>query len=316
MFSQRSTLLQFTWVLILTFCLTACNSKAPSLHTLKIRSPQDLQQYFKYTGNDIPLISGHRGGTSPGYPENCIATFENVLHHTPAFFEVDPRLTKDSVIVLMHDVTLDRTTTGTGKVSDYTWEELKKLKLKDLAGNITTYGIPTLDEAIIWSRGKTILNLDKKDVPMEMIVEKLMEKNATGHIMVTVHNAQQAKFYYDNNKNIMFSAFVKTKKAMEEYEKAGIPWSHMIAYIGSVNQPENKEMYDLLHARGVMCMISAAPVYDKIEDSLARNTAYQEIIKAGANILESDRPIEVANAIQFFVPVKSPKQEYFTEIQK
>lgn len=47
-----------------------------------------------------------------GYAENCIEGLENVLTQMPAFFEIDPRLTKDSVIVLMHDATLDRTTTG------------------------------------------------------------------------------------------------------------------------------------------------------------------------------------------------------------
>jgi len=79
-----------------------------------------LHEYFSYLGNDVPLISGHRGGTTKGFPENCIAAFENTLRYTPAFFEIDPRLTKDSVIVLMHDPTLERTTNGSGKVSDFT----------------------------------------------------------------------------------------------------------------------------------------------------------------------------------------------------
>jgi glycerophosphoryl diester phosphodiesterase len=46
-------------------------------------------------------------------------------------FEIDPRITKDSVVVLMHDATLDRTTTGTGRVADHTWAELQQLRLKD-----------------------------------------------------------------------------------------------------------------------------------------------------------------------------------------
>jgi glycerophosphoryl diester phosphodiesterase len=71
----------------------------------------------------------------------------------------------------------------------------------------------------------------------------------------------------------------------------------MIAYIGSDNKPENKKMFDLLHARGVLCMISAAPVYDKLEDPAARAAAYQDIFKQGADILESDFPVEVASAI-------------------
>ena len=286
------------------------------LQTLQIKTPQDLHQYFKYTGQDIPLISGHRGGTTKGYPENCIATFENTLRHTPAFFEIDPRLTKDSVIVLMHDATLDRTTNGTGKVSDYTYEEIKKFKLKDPEGNVTPYGIPTLDEVIKWSKGKTVINLDKKDVPLKMTMKKLKEHNAAAHVMLTVHTAEQAKYYYDNIPGVMFSAFVKTKKELETYEKAGVPWSSIMAYVGPENKPENKEMYDLLHARGVMCMISAAPTYDKLPDPEARKKAYQNVFKGGADVLESDLPIEAAAAIQDIIPKKNKKSKYFSRVNQ
>ncbi|MFX4689767.1 hypothetical protein ABTB16_20460, partial [Acinetobacter baumannii] len=82
-----------------------------------------------------------------------------------------------------------------------------------------------------------------------------------------------------------------------EYEAAGMPWQNMIAYIGSENKPENKIMLDLLHQRKVKCMISAAPVYDKLVTEEQRAQAYRKIFKSGADILESDLPVEVARAI-------------------
>jgi len=190
-------------------------ARTQAMHILKIQNSQELHQFFRYTGADIPLISGHRGGTIKGYPENCIATFENTLRHTPAFFEIDPRLTKDNVIVLMHDATLERTTTAKGKVSDYTLAQLKELKLKDIFGNVTKFGIPTLEEVIVWSKGKTILNLDKKDVPLPMMAAKLRELGAEANVMLTVHTAAQAKFYYEDNNKRMFSAFIKTPQELE-----------------------------------------------------------------------------------------------------
>lgn len=298
-------------VMLLGLKLVPIQAQTGNLHVIKVQSSQDLHGFFKYSGQDIPLISGHRGGATKGYPENCIATFENTLRFAPAFFEVDPRLTKDSVVVLMHDATLDRTTTGSGRVSDYTWEELKQLRLKDGEGHVTEHRIPTLDEVIKWSKGKTIINLDKKDVPLAMTVKKLKQHNAAAHVMLTVHNAEQAKYYYDHIKDVMFSAFVKTKEELESYEKAGVPWSHIMAYVGSTSKPENKEMYDLLHARGVMCMVSAAPTYDKLPDPAARKYAYQEIIKAGADVIESDFPIEAAAALQPLMPLKNAKAKYF-----
>ena len=277
--------------------LLAVSAGYSQLHTLGIKSYSELQSFFHYVGKNARIISGHRGSHIAGYPENAIETFEHVLKHTPAFFEIDPRLTKDSVIVLLHDATLDRTTTGKGKLADFTWEEVKKLRLKDSNGKVTPYRIPTLQEAIEWARGKTVLNLDKKDVPLAMTAEIIRKNNAGSFVMVTVHNAQQAKFYYDDDSQRMLSAFVKTGKAMKEYEAAGVPWKNMIAYIGSENKPGNQKMFDRLHDKGVMCMISAAPVYDKLPTVEERAEAYGDIFKQGADILESDLPVEVAEAV-------------------
>jgi glycerophosphoryl diester phosphodiesterase len=288
---------RFYSALFVIACLLICPPGFAQLKSLNIKNVAGLQQFFHYDGKNKQIISGHRGSHIADYPENAIGTFEYVLNHTPAFFEIDPRLTKDSVIVLLHDATLDRTTTGKGKLSDHTWAEVQQLRLKDKNGNVTPYRIPTLQEAIDWARGKTILNLDKKNVPMEMTAALIRKNNASAFVMVTVHNAQQAKFYVDKDPSQMMSAFVKTEEALKEYEAAGIPWKNMIAYIGSDNKPENKKMFDLLHARGVLCMISAAPVYDKLEDPAARAAAYQDIFKQGADILESDFPVEVASAI-------------------
>jgi glycerophosphoryl diester phosphodiesterase len=136
-------------------------------NTLKTIKVGDLRDFFKYSKDKISFISAHRGGPREGFPENCIETFENTLRTTPAILEIDPRFTRDGEIVLMHDVTLDRTTDGQGKVIDYTLAELKKLRLKDTEGNMTPYQIPTLDEALQWAKGKTVLVIDEKDVLME-----------------------------------------------------------------------------------------------------------------------------------------------------
>lgn len=281
------------------------------LNVLKIKTAKDLHAYFQFTGNDPILIAGHRGGMVKGFPENSIATFENTLKHTPAFFEIDPRLTKDSVMVLMHDATLDRTTTGKGKLSDYTYEELKKFRLKDAEGNVTDFPIPTLSEVIEWARGKTILNLDHKDVPLAMTAALIKKHNADAFVMLTVHSAAEMTYYLSQNKNHTFSAFIRNMKEYEDYEKAGVPFTQMIAYIGPHVKPENKELYALLNKKGTMCMISAASSYDKLKTAEERKAAYLAIARDGASILESDLPIEAAEAVMEYAQKKSPKQKFF-----
>jgi len=70
--------------------------------------------------------------------------------------EIDLRFTKEGDTVLHHDTTLDRTTTGSGPVENFTVKELKQLRLKDPEGMIAEYRIPTLDEGIEWARGKGV----------------------------------------------------------------------------------------------------------------------------------------------------------------
>ena len=60
-----------------------------------------------------------------------------------------------------------------------------------------------------------------------------------------------------------------------------------------------------------MCMISAASSYDKLKSAEERKAAYQSIVRDGASIIESDYPIELAEAVKAFVKDNSPKQKFF-----
>lgn len=61
-------------------------------------------------------MSVHRGGARKGFPVNCLPTFASTLNEVHTLLEIDPPYTKDSA----HDPTLDRTSTGHGRVSDHT----------------------------------------------------------------------------------------------------------------------------------------------------------------------------------------------------
>src|SRR5690606_31317762 len=116
----------------LWLCTTAVGQE--KLHRIEIKNFSEMQQYFHYEEGKPVIISGHRGALQPGYPENSIEVMEKTLTYLPAFFEIDPQMTKDSVIVLIHDKTLDRTTNFSGNVSDYTYTQLREARLKDPQG--------------------------------------------------------------------------------------------------------------------------------------------------------------------------------------
>lgn len=283
---------------VLPLLFFALQSNAQKIQAFNIVTQKELQQFFHYKGKPhTPIISGHRGGVISGFPENSIEAFENTLKFTPAFFEIDPRLTKDSIVVLMHDATLDRTTNGSGKLSDYTYKELQQLFLKDKDGKTTSFKIPTLLEALQWSKGKTVLNLDHKGVPFEMIA-RIIKESSNPVVMLTIHNPEQAMFYLHNNVNSMFSIHMLSEQVVKQYEAAKIPWKNMIAYIGPRLTDENSKLLAYLHSKAVMCMISAAPSFDKLPTAGERFENYRKIFEAGVDILESDLPIEVSEAVK------------------
>jgi glycerophosphoryl diester phosphodiesterase len=94
-----------------------------------------------------PLLAAHRGG-SLLWPENSLLAFRNALALGADFIEFDVHLSRDGEVMVIHDATLDRTTTGAGPVRDRSVAELKVLRLKDRSGAVTAETVPTLDEVV------------------------------------------------------------------------------------------------------------------------------------------------------------------------
>ena len=119
----------------------------------------------KMTGSSEVMVVAHRACWNNA-PENSIAAIEACVRLGVDMIELDVRNTADGALVLLHDVTLDRTTTATGPLSELTLEQVRSLRLKDGAGGpdaaMTEQTIPTLEEALLAARGKVMVNLDLK----------------------------------------------------------------------------------------------------------------------------------------------------------
>lgn len=265
------------------------------------RSPEELQDLFRYDGNPAPFLSAHRGGAETGYPENCMATFKKTLKHVPAIMEVDPRFTRDSVIVLHHDENLDRTTTGTGKVSDYTFRELKKLRLKDPQGNVTRYKIPRLEKALKWAKRNTLLLLDRKDVPIETRLLTAEKVNALNNTILMAYTYEEAQKCYSRNPNLMFQVFVNSSEKITQFEKTGIPWKNVVVFV-SHQMPDDQAVFKLLHERGVRCILGTSRNLDRelltdVQSVKNLKDKYSGLFKSGADILETDLPVPVGKML-------------------
>ena len=107
-------------------------------------------------------IVAHRGNSGP-LPENTLVAVECAISLGVDMVEVDIRLTKDGVPVLMHHDRIDATTSGTGLVTDVTWDELRTLDAGSWRGpQFADEPVRALHEILEATRGRVALNLDLK----------------------------------------------------------------------------------------------------------------------------------------------------------
>ncbi|QDV24463.1 glycerophosphodiester phosphodiesterase family protein [Aureliella helgolandensis] len=285
---------------------TLAQSSATDFFAIKSNSSQELQELLAYTGQRLPVVSAHRGGPTVGYPENCIATFEHTLSGTFSLLEIDPRLTADGEIVLLHDSTLDRTTTGHGPVSNFTLAQLRSLRLKDPENNLTEFPIPTLDEVLEWARGRTVIILDQKDVPIEASIRKIEEHHAEGYAMLIVSRLADAQRVHQLNSKILMEVMIPTHAKLEQFRKSGIPWGNLVAFIGHT-PPQDAALIRAINSAGVMCIAGTSRNLDReLLDAGSRTELklqYQQMLEFGVDLLETDLPLDVATLVYPGTPI-------------
>lgn len=286
-----------------------------ALHRIDPQTPNGLQELFKFTEDRLPFVSAHRGGAQPGYPENCIATFENTLKHTFAILEIDPRYAKDGTIVVHHDAKLDRTTSGSGLVAESTLPELKRLRLKDSAGHLTEFQIPTLDEVLEWARDKTILLLDQKDVPVAARVRKIKEHKAEAYAMLIVYSFKEAQECHSLNPNIMMEVMIPNREKVADFNKTGVPWQNIVAFVGHT-PPDDAKLFEAIHAKGSICIVGTSRNLDRQLASTSAGTMerlapqYRALFQRGVDLVETDLPIRVARLLNHHI-LPSPSKAKF-----
>ena len=133
--------------------------------------------------SDYVMIIAHRGDWRNA-PENSLQAYQSCIDAGFDGIEIDVQMTKDSVIVMMHDKTIDRTTTGKGKVSDYTLAELKELYLRSPIGVVTRQKIPTLDEVLEMAKGKILIQVDKWQPVKEKVIEVAKQHGCMNQIIL------------------------------------------------------------------------------------------------------------------------------------
>lgn len=124
----------------------------------------------------------HRGASGHA-PENTMAAFDKAFEMKADYIEIDVQMTKDGELIAIHDTTVDRTTDGTGAVSDFTREEIQQLDAGSwFSEEFTGEQVPTFEEILDAYRGKIGLLIELKSPELypgieEKVADALKERN-------------------------------------------------------------------------------------------------------------------------------------------
>lgn len=260
-------------------------------HYLKIPAG-GLTDFLQRPAISIPMISHHRGGPVPGMPENSIEAMDNALAYGYGLMEVDVAQLKDGTLILMHDDTLDRTTSGKGPFKDKSYNQIKDLFLKDNDGALTRFRIPTLRDALIWSVGRTVLTLDiKRGTDFRKVAALVQETGAEDYSVSIAYSIEQAKSFYRAAPNMPISIGLSNERDIASLDISGIPSQLVVAWTGT--ELLEPSFYTKLHQRGWRTIVGTLGRGSSAIDNQIKNQSiqitYRDIVKMGADIIATDR---------------------------
>lgn len=231
--------IHITWVL-LGICI--------SIHSCRnVSSNADAPEIRAVT------ISAHRGGPVPGYPENALETLEHTASEVDGIMlEIDVQPTLDGHLILMHDKTLDRTTTLKGLVKDYRWDEIKKGFLVDTNGQKTSFKVPTLEAVFKWiQKENAFLSLDVKDKTIfPQLIDLIRAYGLIAKTEVITYTLPNAELVHQYDADVNLSVSLGSEKVLDKLLQTQINCNKVAAFTGlSLKDPE---FYQKLRDRGIV----------------------------------------------------------------
>lgn len=251
-----------------------------------------LPDFMAWRTPRIPLISHHRGGPMPGYPENAVETMQHALRYGPGLMEVDVAQLGDGTLILMHDDTVDRTTTGSGSLEMLNWDAVSGLRLVDEEGARTNFKVPLLEDVLKWTVGRAILTLDiKRGVDFNRVAEAVKRTRAGDYVVIITYSLEQAEAYNAVAPDLMQTVTIRNTEELTAVLASDLKKDRILAWTGTRLLAE--QHYAALHAQGWRVVVGTLGRRGTSIDSQILATGddrrYLEIYGMGADIIATDR---------------------------
>lgn len=255
--------------------------------------------------DDKVMVVAHRGNWREA-PENSVWAIKKAIESGANMAEIDLALTRDSVLILMHDKTINRTTTGKGRPQDFTLEEIKKLYLRDGAGHTTQMKVPTLEEILSVAKGKIFLNLDKGFNYIGLVYPLIKKYDMLNEVLFKGNVSYETfdKKYGNIKDEIVFMPIVRLEKGdsrekIEEYLDNYIPYGFEFT-VGN----DESMLIDFRPIRNKSIKVWVNSLWphhnagNNDDIALENPNVYSWYIKHNVNIIQTDRIKELTEYLR------------------
>ncbi len=288
-------------------CMASCKEAAPQYaNRAEMIAAQIHNPNSKYV-----VVACHRGDWR-NYPENSIPAIESIIRMGADIMELDLKLTKDSILVLSHDWTIDRCTTGKGRVSDYTLDELKQFRLRRAHGVATdSLHICTLREALECCKDRICVNVDQGYEYYDMVLAITEELGVTDQILIKGKHsvASVAEKMAAHEHNMMYMPIIdiqkeQGQKLFQEYmDTKTVPLAYEVCW--KKLTPEVSDCFKKVVESGSKLWVNTiwGSLCGYLDDDKALDCGdpaevYDQVIALGASMIQTDRPEQLLNYLR------------------
>jgi glycerophosphoryl diester phosphodiesterase len=250
--------------------------------------PEEIlaRRALKAIGASRVSVAHHRGAGRYA-PENTLESLGKALSLGADYVEFDIRTTRDGAFVLLHDGSLDRTTSGRGPVRQRTAAEVASLDAGSWFGRpFATAKVPTLDAFLdAAAPSGVLLYVDAKDIAPEALAEVLSRHGLTDRAVV-----YQGVAYLEKLRSI--APGLRRMPPLSDPSQLDAIAERVRPYAVDTRWSIlSKPLADRCHALGIKVFSDAIGPNESVEK-------YQRAIRDGLDLIQTDHPVRVLRAIE------------------
>ena len=233
-----------------------------------------------------PVKIAHHRGASRYAPENTLPSLERAIRLGADFVEFDLQTTRDGGFVLLHDRSLNRTTNGRGLAREWDLATIQALDAGSWFGRqFALTPVPTLDAFLKAAGGRVELYVDAKDIAPEALAETLKRHGLIERSVVYQSAAYLAKLR-------AIAPTIRRMPPLRAEASLDSVAERVQPYAFDTNWSIlSKELIDRCHAKGIKVFSDALGSHERVED-------YQQAIRDGIDLIQTDQPVRVLRAIE------------------